>query len=117
MLPPQYEVVTATVDPLAGEIGTIYQACGFTYVGSMDSHSRGLAGGWEIGGKVVTERTLRARLGGKFSPDDVLRHFPNAKFIPQAVKGRYFCFRGSKCRQLEQAVSHWVQPYPKRVTP
>jgi hypothetical protein len=29
LLLPRYEVVTATVDSAAGEIGTIYQACGF----------------------------------------------------------------------------------------
>ena len=35
MLPEHYKVVTATVDEHAGEIGTIYQACNFHYIGSM----------------------------------------------------------------------------------
>jgi hypothetical protein len=35
MLPKKYEVITATVDPMAGEIGTIYQSCNWYYVGSM----------------------------------------------------------------------------------
>jgi hypothetical protein len=29
LLPERYKIVTASVDRLAGEIGTIYQACGF----------------------------------------------------------------------------------------
>ena len=35
LLPEQYKVVTCTVDNLAGEVGTIYQACNFDYVGVM----------------------------------------------------------------------------------
>ena len=34
-LPACYAVVTATVDITAGEVGTIYQACNFAYVGNM----------------------------------------------------------------------------------
>ena len=40
LLPERYEVVTATVDAAAGEIGTIYQACGFHYVGVMSKGGR-----------------------------------------------------------------------------
>jgi hypothetical protein len=42
LLPEHYNVVTATVDRLAGEIGTIYQAAGFDYVGTMRSGTRAL---------------------------------------------------------------------------
>jgi hypothetical protein len=35
LLPERYQIVTATVDAAAGEIGIIYQACGFDYVGVM----------------------------------------------------------------------------------
>ncbi len=35
LLPPEYKVITATVDPQVGEVGVIYQAAGFHYVGQM----------------------------------------------------------------------------------
>ena len=35
LLPAKYEIVTCTIDPAAGEVGTIYQACNFYYVGVM----------------------------------------------------------------------------------
>ena len=44
MLPEEYKVVTATVDEHAGEIGTIYQACNFHYIGSMrENNPNGVA--------------------------------------------------------------------------
>lgn len=61
LLPPQYEVITATVDPLAGEVGTIYQACGFNYVGQMRASKARF--GIELNGKVLGERAVRNRFG------------------------------------------------------
>ena len=53
LLPEQYTVVTATVDAGAGEVGTIYQACGFDYVGTMRGGGRTLV---RINGKAMSER-------------------------------------------------------------
>jgi hypothetical protein len=60
LLPERYKVITATVDGSAGEIGTIYQACGFDYVGTMRSGGRSLT---RINGKAVSERHIY-RLAG-----------------------------------------------------
>ncbi len=65
LLPSKYEVVTATVDEAAGEIGTIYQACGFHYVGSMRDANANVNSrfmdrdAWMIDGKIVGSRSIR----------------------------------------------------------
>jgi hypothetical protein len=121
MLPPRFEVVTATVDEAAGEIGTIYQACGFTYVGSMrdrnaNVNSRRLdRDGWLINGRIMGSRSMR-QLVGSSRRADILARYPDAEFVAQHAKHRYFAFRGSrttKARHL-RAIAHLVQPYPKR---
>lgn len=121
LLPKQYEVVTCTVDAAAGEIGTIYQACGFHYVGSMRESNDAVNSrfmdrdGFLIDGKIWPTRSIRQRCGST-KIADVLRHFPQAKKIKQHSKGRYFCFRGSKSAKKKhlQAIAHLVKPYPKR---
>ena len=122
MLPEKYEVVTATVDPAAGEIGTIYQACGFYYVGSMREGNANVKArpldrdGWLIEGRIWSSRSIRARVGST-RREDILRMFPEAQFVKQHSKGRYFAFRGSKKvkAQHRTAIAHLLQPYPKRI--
>ena len=53
LLPERYAVVTATVDAMAGEIGTIYQAAGFDYVGVMHPGRRALI---KVSGRTISER-------------------------------------------------------------
>jgi hypothetical protein len=121
LLPDKYEVVTATTDAAAGEIGTIYQACGFHYVGSMreaniNVNSRFMdRDGWMIDGKIWTSRSIRARCGTT-KKEDIKKVFPNAKKVKQHSKHRYFAFRGSKKtkKQHLSAIQHIVKPYPKR---
>jgi len=121
MLPVKYEVVTATTDHAAGEIGTIYQACGFYYVGSMRDSNPNVKSkkmdrdGWLVDGKIWAARSIRAKCGST-RIDDVLKVFPNVKKIAQHSKHRYFAFMGSKKakKQHYQAISHIIKPYPKR---
>lgn len=123
MLPEKYEVVTATVDSLAGEIGTIYQACGFHYVGSMrDSNPNiknkgGARFGVKINGHLFGSRAMRAKVGSQ-KKADILKMFPTACFIPQFSKHRYFYFRGTteQREQHKKAIAHLIKPYPKRDT-
>ena len=125
MLPPNIEVITATVDELAGEIGTIYQACGFHYVGCMRAKS-GKAGNRAkerfavlIDGKLYGSRSIRAKIGSQ-RKDAILKAYPDSKieFITQKAKSRYFAFRGSKKVQKQhlKAISHIVEAYPKRTS-
>lgn len=121
LLPEKYKVITATVDDLAGEVGTIYQACGFDYVGSMrDANAnvtskKGDRDGWVINGKLYGSRAIRA-MAGSSKMEDVLKKYPSAYKVKQNSKGRYFAFRGSKkeIRDNRAAIAHLIKPYPKR---
>jgi hypothetical protein len=108
LLPDKYEVVTATVDETAGEIGTIYQAAGFVYIGAMGKNNA-----WMIDGQLVGTRVLYDRLGTTRA-DAVLRAYPGAVQVKQHAKGRYFAFRGSQKHAHRAAIAHRIQPYPKR---
>ena len=124
MLPQKYEVVTCTTDEAAGEIGTIYQACGFHYVGSMRESNPNVNGrrldreGWMIDGKIVGSRSMRQKIGCSRNAE-IIKYFPNAIKVKQHSKHRYFAFRGTK-KQIKAhtlAINHLVKPYPKRVKP
>jgi len=116
LLPEKYEVITATVDRMAGEIGTIYQACGFYYVGCMvdnDSDDRSTYYAWHINGKIYQRRSLRDLIGTE-RPNVILKLFPDAKPILQYNKERYFYFRGKNKEELKSRIAHLIKPYPKR---
>ncbi len=121
MLPEKYKVVTATVDEHAGEIGTIYQACNFVYIGSMRDNNPNVNSrkddrfGVEIDGKLYTARSMRQKVGSQ-KKEDILNVYPHAVFVPQASKKRYFYFLGNKKeRQYHRSqIEDQIQPYPKR---
>lgn len=121
MLPPEYKVVTATVDDLAGEVGTIYQACNFDYIGSMRDANpnvnsrKGDRDGWMIDGKLYGSRAIRARYGTT-QIEEIRKHCPNVQKVKQNSKGRYFLFRGTKKEKAyhRRQIEHLIKPYPKR---
>jgi hypothetical protein len=104
MLPEKYRVVTATVDRDAGEIGTIYQACNFYYVGVMSAGGRAYSE--SRGGKKVVGRSLR-RLS-KVAP---------VSLIQCRRKERYFFFRGDgrERKKLVAPLLCKIKEYPKRL--
>ena len=110
LLPERYKVITATVDGSAGEIGTIYQACGFDYVGTMRSGGRSLT---RINGKAVSERHIY-RLAGTRGAQALAQLGFDARAVPR--RSRYFAFRGTReeRRELQAAISGLIKPYPKR---
>lgn len=118
MLPEKYRVITAMVDRRAGEIGTIYQSCGFDYVGAMRAES-GLAPRQPnvvIDGKIVAHRTAKQRFGTASAKkiSEILGY--KVETTPDIDKERYFGFRGSpsEVRRYRRAISSMVRPYPKR---
>ena len=119
LLHPKYEIITATVDPAAGEIGTVYQACGFTYVGSMRQANSNVVyrekdrHAWSINGKIVGSRSMRQKVGSTRAAD-IAQMFPHATVVMQHSKGRYFAFRGPDAKQHKAAIAHLSKPYPKR---
>jgi hypothetical protein len=115
LLPNEYEVITATVDGLAGEIGTIYQACNFYHVGVMrKSKTRW---GVKVDGKLYGSRAIRSKIGNQ-RKEAVLEYFKghDVEFVPQLSKSRYFLFRGDKRIKREhlKSIEHLLKPYPKR---
>ena len=115
LLPKKYEVVTCTIDTLAGEIGTIYQSCNFDYVGSMRKGKERT--GCIINGKLYGSRALRQKFGTQVK-SKILEIYPDAKFVKQKSKDRYFYFRGDKRarRANREQIKHLIQPYPKRTS-
>ena len=87
----------------AGEVGTIYQACGFVFV-QMNTHAR-----YQVEG--VSSRATRGKLKNK---EAITAAGLTAKVEHQ--KGRYFAFRGpaGEIKSLRRAVAHIIKPYPKR---
>lgn len=120
MLPSKYKVITATTDHLAGEIGTIYQACNFYYVGSMrDSNENvnskeGDRDGWVINGKMYGSRSIRVKFGDTKS--ETLSNVNGIKRVKQNSKHRYFYFRGTKkeIAYYKSKIEHMIKEYPKR---
>ncbi len=113
LLPPKYEVITATVDELAGEIGTVYQAAGFFFCGVMRKTPTRI--GILHNDKLYGSRSLRAKFGTQ-RIEEILKEWPDAKIVQQKSKARYFAFRGSNKVQKQhlEAIKHLIKPYPKR---
>jgi hypothetical protein len=110
LLPERYAVVTATVDAEAGEVGTIYQACGFDFIGVMRHGGRARV---RVNGRTISERQA-GKLVGTQGAEALARLGFDA--VPTARKGRYFAFRGARAerQQLRAAIAHLTAPYPKR---
>jgi hypothetical protein len=110
LLPAGYKVITATVDALVGEVGTIYQAAGFHFVGTMRAGGRARVA---INGKHLSERQA-GRLAGTRGVHALARLGFDAEAVPR--KERYFAFRGTRDerKQLRAAISQLIKPYPRR---
>jgi hypothetical protein len=90
----------------AAEVGTIYQACGFDFVGVMRLGGRALV---RVNGKYMSERQA-GRLAGTRGARALARLGFDVTAVPR--RGRYFAFRGRR-RKLRRAIGHLIQPYPK----
>ena len=110
LLPERYKVITATVDAGAGEVGTIYQAAGFHFVGVMRQGGRAPVA---INGKPISERQA-GRIAGTRGAQALAQLGFDARAVPR--RSRYFAFRGTReeRRELQAAISGLIKPYPKR---
>jgi len=116
-----YRVITATVDAMAGEIGTIYQALNWQYVGSMRRANPNIKVksrarfGVIIEGKLYGSRAMRSKIGSQRQAE-ILKRWPDAQFVKQREKERYFTFLGNKKerRELKKSIEHLILPYSKR---
>ena len=112
LLPPQYKVVTCTTDSTAGEVGTIYQASGFDYVGVMSAGGK-IASIRDKNGNAISSRQAK-RSHGTRGHLALVGLGIKATGVPR--KERYFAFRGGRgeVKNLRRAILHKIKPYPKR---
>jgi hypothetical protein len=112
MLPKRFKVVTCTTDETAGEIGTIYQAAGFDYVGQM-SKGGNRASIITADGKHLSNRQAYQLYGTRGI--QALRDMGHT-VISVPRKARYFAFCGTKKenKELRKAIESQIKPYPKR---
>lgn len=108
LLPERYAVVTATVDAMAGEIGVIYQAAGFDYVGVMKAGGRALV---KVNGRTISERQA-GQLTGTQGARALARLGFDAVSVPR--RARYFAFQGYERKRHRAAIAHLIKDYPKR---
>jgi hypothetical protein len=103
--------VTASVDATAGEIGTLYQACNFHFVGVLARGGRILVRKGD--GTTMSGRQARRRFGSESIT--ALRAL-GVEAVPVPRRARYFAFRGSarECKRLRRAIAPLIKPYPKR---
>lgn len=115
----KYRIITATIDPAAGEIGTIYQALNWYYVGVMSGNyyhnNETKRFSVLIDGKLRYSRWVRNKIGS-MKKDEILKRYPNAIFINQYRKRRYFYFIGGRIENklYYNNIKHLILPYPKR---
>lgn len=115
----KYRIITATTDPMAGEIGVIYQSLNWKYVGLMSGNysnkreTRRLS--VLINGKLRHTRWIRKKFG-TIKKDVILKHHPDAVFISQYRKRRYFYFMDTPTMNKKhlKSIKHLLQPYPKK---
>ena len=105
--------VVAYSDPAAGEVGTIYQALGWHYIGA----GKGGPTGYLVDGELIqTRKLVRDGHGGR-GINAVRSAFPDAKKItPVPRKARYIGVYGNKRykKQATKKLLPFIRPYPKR---
>jgi hypothetical protein len=106
-------------DPDAGEVGTVYQACGWKYLGI--GPGRGPRAGktqarWQMrqnGGPWISDRSFYERTG--LGVADARRGVDGWEWREVPAKGKYVQFVGDKHsrREMLRALRYPVLPYPK----
>jgi hypothetical protein len=114
-----WKIFYAYSDPTAGEVGTIYQACGWHYIGV--GPGRDLKAGkpkprWQFrqnGDPWVSDRAFYRRTG--LSVEDARAGVDGWQMREVPAKGKYVTFIGDKRerRELLRSLRYSVLPYPK----
>lgn len=116
-----YKFVVAFSDPEAGEIGTLYQATNWHYLGAVSGMHWNLT--WKEGqnkGKVyMNDRDIYKKYGfaGRQKIEEViLKNRPDLELKPSYPKSRYMKLLGSKAeiKEMYSVLKPKILPYPKR---
>lgn len=109
------KIMIAYSDTDAGEIGTIYQACNWVYVGRGSSTRQWVA----PNGRVYDQKLpsdLRERQGNKLPRSTYVQELKRKGWYEQSSnpKHRYAYVLDKKDKQLAERIENMRQPYPKR---
>ena len=111
-----YKFCIAFSDPDAGEIGTVYQATNWMYLGTKkDIH-------WDMynvdGTLHLNDRDVYKKLGfrGKAKQLEYIKDKPHLKLCERKPKARYIKLLGDRRdkRRMSETLTCLVKPYPKR---
>ena len=127
-----FHIFVAYADPAAGEIGTIYQACGWNYCGTASGSSSFVWAGKPIAkdpfwgtfkdGKLHDERNIHHAIRRGYRIE-CTRHQKRLQMIKEGFlflksqpKHRYVAFCGDRktVASLKAALKWGTSPYPKR---
>jgi len=108
-----YNIFYAYSDESAGEVGTIYQACNWLYIGQGVGRTPGRMREYykTPEGKILSSRSLRHK---NMTKKDAIKE--GWQVLYQTAKHKYVYFEGSKAtkRDLLKRLRYPVLPYPKR---
>lgn len=117
-----YNIIIAYSDPEAGEIGTIYQACGWLYCGMTSATEKFDNGDGKLRDARLVSAYTRDRTGGTMkykrsrAEQKAFMLANGVKFQKGTKKHRYVKFIGNRGEKREMlGALRWpVLPYPKR---
>lgn len=112
---PQKKIILAYSDPSAGEIGTVYQATNWFYLGktkTVTHRYRSPDGSREFSDASIIVQAQKR--GVRWS--DVNKEYLDAGWtkVPQALKHRYAYLLDKKDKRLNDLLKSMSKPYPKR---
>lgn len=112
-----YKFCVAFSDPLAGEIGTVYQATNWYYLGFKNDIHYDIY--YKESGKIyMGDRDFFTKYGfrGKFKIDEWLKDKPHLERKTRLSKGRYIKLLGNKQENKEMMIylRDKIKQYPKR---
>lgn len=104
-------IFTAYSDPEANEVGTIYQACNFDYLGqTFGSKKMLMLNGKKVGARIFTRTSSMKKwakeLGIKWMPDWTKPNgFQNIKAIPDEIRSKLMSHAKAKMSECKQVTS------------
>lgn len=112
---PHKKIIMAYADPSAGEIGTVYQATNWYYLGTSKTIShryRSSDGSHEFSDANIIVEAQRRGITWK----EVKREYYDKGYIlvPQAKKHRYAFLQDKKDKRLKSLLESMSKPYPKK---
>jgi len=108
----KYRAITATVDPMAGEIGVIYQSLNWCFLDTINTKTK-TRFGVIINNKLYGSRSIKRKVGS-IKKEDILALYPDAIFAKQYRKKRYIYFIGKNKKRYIKEVSNVIKPYPTK---